>query len=104
MCGIVGIASRFSGIDLGLLATACDSLRHRGPDDAGLWQSLDGCVGLAQRRLAIIDLSPSGHQPMADASGQLWITFNGEIYNYLDLRRELAARGHCFHTASDTEV
>jgi asparagine synthase (glutamine-hydrolysing) len=104
MCGIVGIASRFAGIEPGLLAAACNSLRHRGPDDAGLWQSPDGRVGLAQRRLAIIDLSPSGHQPMTDASGQLWITFNGEIYNYLDLRCELAAHGHRFCTASDTEV
>ena len=103
MCGIVGIASRSSKIVPDLLISAW-ILRHRGPDDAGLWQSPDGRVGLAQRRLAIIDLSPCGHQPMVDTFGQLCITFNGEIYNYLDLRRELVARGHHFRTASDTEV
>jgi asparagine synthase (glutamine-hydrolysing) len=79
-------------------------MRHRGPDDAGLWWSGDGRVGLAHRRLAIIDLSPTGHQPMADASGRLHVTHNGEIYNYRELRRELEARGHRFRTASDTEV
>jgi asparagine synthase (glutamine-hydrolysing) len=82
----------------------CDTLRHRGPDDAGTWWSADRRVGLAQRRLAIIDLSPGGHQPMLDASGQLCITFNGEIYNYQELRRELESKGHNFTTASDTEV
>lgn len=77
---------------------------HRGPDSVGAWWSPDKVVALAHRRLAIIDLSPGGHQPMLDRSGQLAITFNGEIYNYLDLRRELETKGHSFHTASDTEV
>jgi len=81
-----------------------DSLRHRGPDDAGEWWSTDGCIGLGHRRLAIVDLSPAGHQPMHDASGELCVVFNGEIYNFVDLRRELAAEGHAFRSHSDTEV
>ena len=79
-------------------------MHHRGPDDARVWWSTDGRVGLAQRRLAIIDLSPGGHQPMANSSGEFWITYNGEVYNYQDLRRELEARGHQLRSASDTEV
>jgi asparagine synthase (glutamine-hydrolysing) len=79
-------------------------MRHRGPDDAGEWWSPDGCVGLGHRRLAIIDLTPSGHQPMASANGSVLIAFNGEIYNFVDLRNELTAEGHTFRTRSDTEV
>ena len=104
MCGIVGIISLGEAINPETLSAMRDSMRHRGPDDAGLWRSADGRIGLGHRRLAIIDLSPGGHQPMVDASGQLCITFNGEIYNYRELRRELEARGHAFRTASDTEV
>jgi asparagine synthase (glutamine-hydrolysing) len=81
-----------------------DTMIHRGPDDAGLWRSPDGRVVFGQRRLAIIDLSPGGHQPMSDSTGTICITFNGEIYNYLDLRKELTERGHVFRTQSDTEV
>lgn len=81
-----------------------NTMSHRGPDDAGVWWSRDGQVGLAQQRLAIIDLSPGGHQPMSDASGKLWLTYNGEVYNYKELRCELAELGHQFHNASDTEV
>ncbi|NDC10531.1 MAG: asparagine synthase (glutamine-hydrolyzing), partial [Oxalobacteraceae bacterium] len=76
----------------------------RGPDDAGEWWSADGRVGLAQRRLAIIDLSPGGHQPMHDTSRELSIVFNGEIYNFSDLRDELISKGHGFRSQSDTEV
>ena len=79
-------------------------MTHRGPDDAGEWWSADGRVGLAHRRLAIIDLSPAGHQPMHDASGMLSIIFNGEIYNFQDLRAQLMAKGHQFRSVSDTEV
>ncbi len=104
MCGIAGLAARSPVSDRELLLAMRATLRHRGPDDAGVWWAPDGRVGLGHQRLAIIDLSPGGHQPMADASGQVWITYNGEIYNYLDLRRELEARGHRFRSASDTEV
>lgn len=103
MCGIFGLAAG-SLPDEALLIKMRDAMRHRGPDDAGLWISADRRVCLSQRRLAIIDLSADGHQPMADPSGRLQITFNGEIYNYLDLRAELQSKGHVFHTASDTEV
>ena len=103
MCGILGIAAKHLP-DQSILIAMRDAMSHRGPDDAGLWISADKKVCLSQRRLAIIDLSPDGHQPMADSTGMLHITFNGEIYNYLELRNELQAKGHNFHTASDTEV
>lgn len=77
---------------------------HRGPDDMGEWSSSDGRVGLGHRRLAIIDLSPAGHQPMVASDGQSCIVFNGEMYNYLELRPELAAGGYQFRSESDTEV
>jgi asparagine synthase (glutamine-hydrolysing) len=104
MCGIVGIAAVNAAAPDWLLTTMRDTLRHRGPDDTGAWWSPDRRVSLSHRRLAVIDLSPGGHQPMSDTVGDLWITFNGEIYNYLEVRRELEARGHRFRTASDTEV
>lgn len=78
-----------------------DALRHRGPDDEGYY--IAGNVGLGHRRLNIIDLT-TGHQPMSNEDGTVWITYNGETYNYLELRRELLARGHRFCTSSDTEV
>lgn len=104
MCGILGIVSNTVTLTPDQLMQMRDTMSHRGPDSMGTWWSPDHLVALAHRRLAIIDLSPGGHQPMLDRSGQLAITFNGEIYNYLDLRRELEAKGHSFHTASDTEV
>jgi asparagine synthase (glutamine-hydrolysing) len=104
MCGIVGIASQSPIKERDLLITQRETMRHRGPDDAGIWWSEDGCVGLAHRRLAIIDLSPTGHQPMRDGSGKLVIVLNGEIYNFLDLRHRLEKMGHSFRSLSDTEV
>ncbi len=104
MCGLVGIASRQPVPDRTWLACGCDALSHRGPDDAGEWWSQDGRVGLAHRRLAIIDLSPAGHQPMSDSTGAFSIVFNGEIYNFTELRSELAAKGAVFRSHSDTEV
>lgn len=104
MCGIVGIVSNTPQAQRAWLAIGRDAMTHRGPDDAGEWWSGDGRVGLAQRRLAIIDLSPAGHQPMHDASGTLSIVFNGEIYNFADLRAELIVKGHSFRSHSDTEV
>jgi asparagine synthase (glutamine-hydrolysing) len=104
MCGIVGIYNQHKPIDIGMLSVMRDSMVHRGPDDAGAWSSSDGRLGLAHRRLSIIDLSPGGHQPMSDHSGKFIIVFNGEIYNFLELRKELENRGHAFRTQSDTEV
>ena len=104
MCGIIGIASKVPVYDRDWINAGRDAMRHRGPDDAGAWWSSDGRVGFGHRRLSIIDLSPAGHQPMQDASGELCIVFNGEIYNFADLRRELISKGHVFRSNSDTEV
>lgn len=104
MCGIVGIASQSPIADRDVLLEMRKTLRHRGPDDEGAWWSSDGQVGLAQRRLAVIDLSPGGHQPLSDTARNLWLSFNGEIYNYQKLRSELEMRGHRFQTAGDGEV
>lgn len=104
MCGFVGIASKVPLQRVDQLLTMRDTMIHRGPDDAGVFLSQDGRIGLAHRRLAIIDLSPGGHQPMTDIAGEIVIVFNGEIYNYRELRRELEDRGHRFRTVSDTEV
>src|SRR5262245_51226964 len=106
MCGIAGIVRYGEGAPVAKqdVETLRDEQRHRGPDDAGLWTSADGRVGLAQRRLAIVDLSPLGHQPMLTGDGRFAITFNGEIYNFWELRRELEGRGHAFRATSDTEV
>ena len=104
MCGIVGIAS-VSPLNLGEVTDRMrDTLRHRGPDDAGSWKAPDRRVALGHRRLAVIDLSPGGHQPMEDEKGELCIVFNGEIYNYREVRHELEQSGFQFKTASDTEV
>lgn len=102
MCGIVGRAGLAPAASRSWLEAGANALAHRGPDDAGIAWSSDGRVGLAHRRLAIIDLSPAGHQPMRDAA--LTIVYNGEIYNFRALRDELSALGHRFSSASDTEV
>jgi asparagine synthase (glutamine-hydrolysing) len=104
MCGIVGIASIRPVDNRDWLTAGRDLMRHRGPDDCGVWWSKDGRVGLGHRRLAIIDLSPAGHQPMSNEEGKACIVFNGEIYNYIDMRQELRAKGHIFYSESDTEV
>jgi asparagine synthase (glutamine-hydrolysing) len=101
VCGIAGIVNlNGGGVSAEILGRMNDRLRHRGPDDEGLL--INGCAGLAQRRLAIIDLS-SGHQPMTTEDGSLWVTFNGEIYNFQQLRPLLESHGHRFQTNSDTE-
>jgi asparagine synthase (glutamine-hydrolysing) len=82
----------------------CATLGHRGPDDNGVWEADHGRVALAHRRLSIIDLSPLGRNPMSWGDGRLWITFNGEIYNFLELRRELESVGYSFRSDTDTEV
>lgn len=104
MCGIVGAGATVPISERSWLAVGRDAMRHRGPDDAGEWWSPDGRVGLAHRRLAIIDLSPAGHQPMHFTEGGLSIVFNGEIYNFADLRDDLIAKGYRFQSHSDTEV
>ncbi|MBS0418988.1 MAG: asparagine synthase (glutamine-hydrolyzing) [Proteobacteria bacterium] len=104
MCGIIGVASREPVRAREWLKAGRDAMRHRGPDDTGEWWSPDTRVGLGHRRLAVIDLSPGGHQPMADPTGELQIVFNGEIYNFRELRQQLAAQGHAFRSESDTEV
>ncbi len=108
MCGIAGLAALTTQaghvplVERARVMAAC--LAHRGPDDAGAWESADGRVALAHRRLAIVDLSPLGHNPMPWDNGRLQITFNGEIYNFLELRAELEAAGHRFRSHTDTEV
>lgn len=103
MCGICGML-RFDGLAASRAAVAdmMDSLRHRGPDSDGL--HVDGPAGLGHLRLKIIDLSPAAAQPMTNEDGSLWITFNGEIYNYRSLRATLMGAGHPFRSASDTEA
>ncbi|MGH7469598.1 MAG: asparagine synthase (glutamine-hydrolyzing) [Longimicrobiales bacterium] len=103
MCGLIGYASRLPHPHPAGLAAARDLLRHRGPDDEGLWWSTDARVVLAHRRLAIIDLSPAARQPMAFEPG-LHAVLNGEIYNYRELKVELQTAGWTFRTSSDTEV
>src|SRR5918911_1540889 len=102
MCGIVGVISPPGrAADGALLARMNETIVHRGPDEEGSY--LRGRAALAMRRLAIIDLV-GGQQPIANEEGTAWIVFNGEIYNYRELRAELEKRGHHFHTNSDTEA
>jgi asparagine synthase (glutamine-hydrolysing) len=125
MCGICGFL-RFSGaVEARVMDRMAAALGHRGPDGRGVWldervdtvrepsarsssgwcSPADGArIGLGHTRLAVIDLSPAGHQPMSNEDGTVWITFNGEIYNFKELRDELVARGHQFRSATDTEV
>ncbi|WP_207485297.1 asparagine synthase (glutamine-hydrolyzing) [Arenibaculum pallidiluteum] len=103
MCGIAGIVARHGGLEVGrLIREMTTRVRHRGPDDEG-WL-VEGRVALGHRRLAILDLSAAGHQPMTSADGRFAITYNGEIYNFIELRSELEAMGHRFRTGTDTEV
>lgn len=107
MCGIAGICAYHyaaNGVEPTELLAMRDHMHSRGPDDSGTWVSDDGRVGLAHRRLAIIDLSDNGLQPMRTEDGRLVVSFNGEIYNYKELRGSLRAMGYRFRTESDTEV
>ncbi|MEQ1920990.1 MAG: asparagine synthase (glutamine-hydrolyzing) [Pyrinomonadaceae bacterium] len=104
MCGIAGILSPKKKIDLELLKRMTDAIAHRGPDGDGFWVDQDSKVGLGHRRLAVIDLTETGKQPMSHANGRYALTFNGEIYNYIELRQQLEERGHNFVSTSDTEV
>jgi len=103
MCGIVGLV-RGGRSDHDAVQRMNDALTHRGPDDAGIREWSDHGVSLGQRRLSIIDLSPLGRNPMANEDGSVWIVYNGEIYNFPELRRELEQLGHTFRSHTDTEV
>ncbi|MCX6626782.1 MAG: asparagine synthase (glutamine-hydrolyzing) [Candidatus Solibacter sp.] len=101
MCGIAGFVHLDQPAQPALVQAMCDEIRHRGPDDEGRY--VDGGCGIGMRRLSIIDLS-TGHQPISNEDGSVWIVFNGEIYNYQELRADLMSCGHKFQTASDTET
>lgn len=101
MCGIAGTINH---LDADRLDAMTDAQAHRGPDDRGVRVFPEELVGLGHRRLSILDLSPAGHEPMSNADETLWITFNGEIYNFIDLRRELEKEGCEFKSQTDTEV
>jgi asparagine synthase (glutamine-hydrolysing) len=108
MCGISGIFSSSNAFDASerTVTAMCDVMAHRGPDDAGVasWSTSRGRITLGHRRLAIVDLSPAGHNPMSNEDGSVWITFNGEIYNHATLRAELEAKGHRYRSHTDTET
>jgi asparagine synthase (glutamine-hydrolysing) len=106
MCGICGIRAIRDDFPAGeeLVTKMNYTIVHRGPDDGGAWASDEHGVALAHRRLSIIDLSYAGHQPMSNEDGTVWITFGGEIYNHLDLRPELEAKGHVYRSQTDTET
>src|SRR5438132_5167910 len=104
MCGIAGTVNWG---DRETIDRMTEIQRHRGPDDGGVWERHlpDGTyLSLGSRRLAIIDLSDAGHMPMSNDAGDIWITYNGEIYNFQVLRNELMAKGHRFNSHTDTEV
>ena len=103
MCGIAGLLELAGRpVHPGMLEGMGRTLRHRGPDDSGVY--VDGAIGLANVRLAVIDTSSAGHQPMSSADGRYVIVYNGELYNFRDLATELADRGHSFDSRTDTEV
>jgi asparagine synthase (glutamine-hydrolysing) len=104
VCGIAGIvySDPSIAVDPAVLRRMDHAIRHRGPDDSGVWTGPG--IGLVHRRLSIIDLSAAGHQPMSNEDGSVWIVFNGEIYNFQELRKDLVARGHAFRSATDSEV
>ena len=108
MCGIAGIVlSKSEGCHPELrepLSRMACAMRHRGPDDEGIYVAPNGRVGLTSRRLAIQDLSPAGHMPMGNETGTVWLAYNGEIYDTDDLRRELQDLGYTFRSSSDREV
>jgi asparagine synthase (glutamine-hydrolysing) len=103
MCGILGTDDSFS-VDEELVTAMRDTMVHRGPDDAGSWCSPQHRVALGSRRLAIVDLTSAGHQPMSNEDGSVWIAYNGEVYNHEALRPELEAKGHVYRSRTDTET
>src|SRR6202034_415401 len=105
MCGICGVLAFNDSFDHSehTVRSMRDTMVHRGPDDAGVWRSPKGRVALGHRRLSIVDVSHSGHQPMCNEDASIWVSFNGEIYNHGELRAELEARGHTYRSRCDTE-
>src|SRR5215212_5571863 len=101
MCGITGFLGNFPAERIYSMNAL---VAHRGPDDEGYWFDPEARVALGHRRLAIIDLRPEARQPMTDETGDIILVFNGEIYNYRELREELEAKGHRFRTRGDTET
>src|SRR5712671_714248 len=106
MCGIAGALLPNAALSApeieARLCRMIAPIRHRGPDDEGVWT--DGLCGLGHARLSIIDLSPAGHQPIASADGMVWLTYNGEIYNFAAIRDDLLALGYVFRSRTDSEV
>src|SRR4051812_35988158 len=105
MCRIAGIISPIPDIDNNLkkVGIMCNALQHGGPDDEGIFTDKNSGVIFGHRRLSLIDLTANGHQPMADVQKKTWITFNGEIYNYRELKEQLIVLGAQFNSNSDTE-
>src|ERR1044071_4538081 len=105
MCGVSGwFLKRRESRDLSQLVAMADAIAHRGPDDRGYFHDTAGRVAFAHNRLSIIDLSPAGHQPMASDDGSVVLSYNGELYNFRELRAELESLGHKFRSQSDSEV
>lgn len=107
MCGICGVyeyGRAQGGVTWELVSGMRDTMVHRGPDDAGTWVSADRRVGLGHRRLSIVDLSAAGHNPMTNETRDVWIVFNGEIYNHEKLRPALVEKGHTYRSRTDTET
>jgi len=104
LCGIVGFQDYTGVTNHQILTKMRDTLSHRGPDDSGNYIDQINHVGLGNRRLAVVELSPLGHQPMSNKDKSIWVTFNGEIYNYMELKQELVKLGHSFKGNCDTEV
>lgn len=104
MCGIAGQISFLQKVNHNHVQQMTDALRHRGPDGEGIYINEDKTTALGHRRLSFLDLSESGKQPMTNEDGTIWITYNGEIYNYVELRSQLEKLGHSFHSHTDTEV
>jgi len=104
MCGILGIKSTVGAVDQNKLHVMRDTMPYRGPDSVGLWFDDEEKIGLAHLRLSILDPTPAGHQPRVEAAHNCVISYNGEVYNYLEIRTELETKGYTFETGSDTEV
>ena len=103
MCGITGLINiNNEPVSPIVLKKMTDSILHRGPDGEGHW--VEGNVGIGHRRLAIIDISPAGHQPMINATNRYLLSYNGEVYNFRELRTELESKGHWFRSKTDSEV